>query len=153
MNPINPNHRGQRALLRIVGPVILAAGLILVAIGMISFFSAFGGSGSPRYFWCAFVGMPAAFVGSVLCKFAFLGKVARYAAGELAPVGKDTFNYMAKETREGVSEISEAIFEGKSQAERASVEERIKNLQAMRESGLINEQDFEEQKDRILSEL
>lgn len=153
MNTINPNHKQERTILRVVGPVLLAAGLIFIAVGMISFFAAFAGDGPPRLFWCAFVGMPLVFVGLVTCKFAFLGKVARYAAGELAPVGRDTFNYMARGTKEGVSNISEAFFEGKSQAEKADIEERIKNLQAMKESGLINEEDFEEQKDRILSEM
>lgn len=140
-------------MLRILGPIILLVGLIFIATGMISFFSAFGSFESPKNFWCALVGMPITFVGLVMCKFAFMGKVARYAAAELAPVGKDTFNYMATETQEGVSNISEAILEGKSRAESANIESRIRQLENMKESGLINEEDFEEQKDRILSEI
>jgi len=105
MNRINPNHTQQRTFLRVVGPVILLIGLSFIAVGMVSFFSAFGSFGPPKYFWCAFVGMPIAFVGLVLCKFAFMGKVARYAAGEMAPVGKDSFNYMANEKKEGVADI------------------------------------------------
>ncbi|MGJ8654788.1 MAG: SHOCT domain-containing protein [Opitutaceae bacterium] len=153
MNRINPNHSSQRDLLRVVGPVILLIGGCFVAVGLISFFSAFGGHGAPKYFWCAFVGMPLSFVGLTICKFAYMGKVARYTAGELAPVGKDTFNYMAAETTEGVADVSEAFFEGKSRAEHSSIEDRIRKLEKMKNSGLINEEDFEEQKDRILSEL
>lgn len=52
----------------------------------------------------------------------------------MAPFGKGNFNYMAKGTKEDVTEVSEAFFEGMSK-------------------GLINEDDFEEQKDRILSEI
>ena len=132
---------------------MLFVGLVFVAVGMISFFAAFGGSGQPKYFWCTFVGMPLSFVGMVLCKFAFMGSVARYAAGELAPVGADTFNYVAKETQEGVAEVSEAIFEGKAQAEANNVEERLKKLADLRQAGLIDADDYEEQKDRILTEL
>jgi uncharacterized membrane protein len=153
MNRINPNHRQERTVLRVFGPIVLLIGLSFVAVGMISFFSAFGSFGAPEKFWCVFVGMPITFVGIVLCKFAFMGKVARYAAGELAPVGKDTFNYMANETREGVSDISEVFHSGQSQANSSSIEERIRKLEKMKNSGLIDEEDFEEQKDRILSEL
>lgn len=67
-------------------------------------------------------------------KFGYRAKVVRYAAQEMAPFGKGNFNYMAKGTKEDVTEVSEAFFEGMSK-------------------GLINEDDFEEQKDRILSEI
>ena len=46
-------------------------GAILVIIGLAGFFSAFRGNGSPRLFWCCFVGMPLLFVGSVMCMFGF----------------------------------------------------------------------------------
>ena len=97
--------------------------------------------------------MPITFVGLLICKFAFMGKVARYAAGELAPVGKDAFNFMASETTEGISDVSEAFHSGRAEANSSSIEERIKKLEKMKTSGLINEEDFEEQKNRILSEL
>ena len=94
----------------------------------------------------------------------YLGKVARYTSQELAPVGKDTFNYMAKETKEGVTDMSEAFFEGMSKGlsqdegedeedKELTIEERIRKLETLRDKGLINEEDFEEQKDRILSEI
>jgi len=44
-----------------------------------------------------------------------MGKVARYAAGEMAPVGKDTFNYVAKGTQEGVKAFAGALGEGLSE--------------------------------------
>tara|TARA_R100000027_G_scaffold52103_3_gene40860 strand:+ start:38520 stop:38981 length:462 start_codon:yes stop_codon:yes gene_type:complete len=153
MRRINPNHQNQRNVLRVVGPTILVVGLGFIAVGMISFFSAFSGNGRPQYFWCMFVGMPLLFVGLVLCKFAFMGKVARYAAGELAPVGKDTFNYMASETQEGFSNLSRAVYEGVQQSKGDSIADRIRKLEGLKQSGLITEEDFEEQKDRILSEL
>ncbi len=153
MNPINPSHNKQRNALRVIGSIILFIGLGFLAVGVISFFTAFGSFGTPKYFWCAFVGMPMTFIGLLICKFAFMGKVARYTVGELAPVGKDTLNYLAKETKEGVADVSEAYHQGKSLSSNGTIEERIRKLDKMKKSGLINEDDFEEQKDRILSEL
>ena len=153
MDQTNPNHKKTRKILRIAGPSISLIGLTFLIIALVSFFSAFAGNGPPKYFWCSFVGIPLIFVGIVMSKFAFLGNVARYSAEELAPVGKDTFNYMARETKPGVSDVAEAFFEGKSEAESASIEARIRKLEELRQTGVINDQDFEEQKDRILSEL
>ena len=50
-------------------------------VGVGSFFSAFGSAEFPRYFWCAFVGMPIVFVGLVMCQFAFMGAIFRDQAG------------------------------------------------------------------------
>jgi hypothetical protein len=52
------------------------------------------------------------FVGVAMCSFAFQGAILRYQAGEVAPVAKDTFNYMAEGTREGVKTVATAIGEG-----------------------------------------
>lgn len=153
MQQINPNHKNQRKVLRIIGPALLLMGLCFVVIGFVSFFAAFSGNGRPDKFWCVFVGMPVLFVGAVLTKFGYMGKVARYAAGELAPVGKDSFNYLAAGTQSGVADVSEAFHSGKVEAASDSIEQRIRKLEAMLQSGLINADDFEEQKDRILSEL
>jgi hypothetical protein len=91
---------------------MLAVGLLFLAVGVGSFFTALGGFGSPRYFWCAFVGMPLIFVGTVMCSFAFLGAVSRYQAGEVAPVAKDAFNYMASGTQSGVRKMATAVGSG-----------------------------------------
>ena len=87
-------------------------GLVFVVIGIGSFFASFGSFGPPRYFWCAFVGIPLLGVGVAICKFAFMGQVARYVANEVAPVGKDTFNYMAHGTRDGVRDLATAVGDG-----------------------------------------
>lgn len=111
---LNPGHAHASNVLKTVGPVVLAVGGILMLIGLGSFFSSMSnmGNGPPRYFWCAFLGMPVTFVGIVICKIAFLGTVARYMSAETAPVAKDTFNYMADGTKEGVRDIASAIREG-----------------------------------------
>src|SRR5262245_40053283 len=109
---IDPNHASKRRLLRTLGMAFVTLGLLFTIIGMASFFSAFGTFEPPRYFWCAFVGLPLLFVGLVLCQFAFFGAIFRFFADESAPVGKDTFNYMAEGTQQGVRTIAKAVGEG-----------------------------------------
>jgi hypothetical protein len=112
VNPIDPGHNSVRNTLRVVGPVISLIGLIFVIVGIADFFRAFGGFGPPKLFWCAFVGMPLLFVGLVLSSYGYMGKVSRYVAEETAPVGKDTFNYLADGTREGIKTVASAIGQG-----------------------------------------
>jgi Double zinc ribbon len=112
---LNPKHREIRQVLRIAGPVAAGFGFLLMAIGFGSFFLSFGGFGPPRFFWCAFLGMPILFVGIVMCMFGFLGALARYQAGEVAPVGKDTFNYLAEGTKGGVQTVASAVVAGLTQ--------------------------------------
>ena len=109
---IDQGHGGLRNIFRVLGPVVLLVGLLFVVIGMVSFFSTFRTFEPPRYFWCVFLGGPIIVVGLILCKFGYMGKVARYVAGEIAPVGKDTFNYMANGTKDGVKAVASAIGEG-----------------------------------------
>jgi RNA polymerase subunit RPABC4/transcription elongation factor Spt4 len=112
MNQIDPGHNAVRNTLRIVGPVISLIGLIFMIVGIADFFRAFGSFGPPKLFWCAFVGMPLLFVGLVLSSYGYMGKVSRYVAEETAPVGKDTFNYLADGTREGIKTVAGAIGQG-----------------------------------------
>jgi RNA polymerase subunit RPABC4/transcription elongation factor Spt4 len=109
---IDPGHNNLRNALRVAGPVIAATGLVLMIVGLVNFFMAFGGMEPPRLFWCAFVGIPLLGVGGILTSYAFLGRFMRYVAGETAPVGKDTFNYLAEGTREGVQAVAGAIGQG-----------------------------------------
>jgi RNA polymerase subunit RPABC4/transcription elongation factor Spt4 len=109
---INPKHSEIRQVLRILGPLAAAVGLLLIATGFGSFFMSFGTFEPPRYFWCAFLGMPLLFLGIAMSQFGFLGAVARYQARELAPVGKDTFNYLAEGTKDGVQTIASAVAAG-----------------------------------------
>ena len=111
-NKIDPNHNSIRDLCRIIGPLMLVVGILFIAVGMISFFAAFGGSGPPKLFWCAFIGMPLAAFGSIITKIGYMGKIARYMSGEISPVAKDTFNYMADGTQQGVKTVATAIGQG-----------------------------------------
>jgi hypothetical protein len=109
---IDPGHKNIRNILRIVGPMTAMVGLIFIVVGLIGFFRAFGSFGPPKYAWCPFVGMPLLFVGLVLSFCGYMGKVMRYQAGEVAPVAKDTFNYMADGTSDGVKTMASALGQG-----------------------------------------
>jgi hypothetical protein len=98
--------------LRLAGPLIALIGIILIVVGMISFFRAFDSFQSPRYFWCVFAGMPLFVVGLVLAKFGYLGAISRYVASESAPVAKDVVNYLGEGTRPGVKAAAKAFGEG-----------------------------------------
>ncbi|MBN2712440.1 MAG: zinc ribbon domain-containing protein [Planctomycetes bacterium] len=115
---LDPGHDGMRSALRVIGPMMMAVGGILLAVGLIDFFSSFGSLEPPKLFWCAFIGMPIMAMGMGITKFAYMGKIARYVAGEAAPVARDTFNYMAVGTAEGVKNVASAIGQGISEGMR-----------------------------------
>ena len=74
-NKINPNHRELRKMLRLIGPLVFILGLVLTLVGLGSFFSSFGSMQPPRYFWCAFLGLPLMTAGGAISQFAFMGAV------------------------------------------------------------------------------
>lgn len=109
-NKLNPGHTQLRSKLRIIGPIILGIGILLVIAAVIDVLTdPFNGF---PFAFLAFAGMPMMFVGGVMTNMAYMGAAMRYAAGETAPVGKDTFNYMAHGTRDGVRDVASAIREG-----------------------------------------
>jgi hypothetical protein len=114
----SPQHETIRTALRVGGPLVAAVGLLFLLIGTVSFFSAFGSFGPPRYFWCALVGLPLLAVGVGMCKFGYLGDVARYIAAEAAPVANDTTNYLGDGVQPGVKAAAKAITEGVLEAQR-----------------------------------
>ena len=79
-------HERTKRILKIVGPIVAAAGLILAVVGFVSFFSSFGGDGMPSLFWCAFVGMPVFVIGLGITFTAFRREIATYQKNESAPV-------------------------------------------------------------------
>ena len=109
---LNPGHIKLRNKLRIIGPIVMGFGGLLIVTGIINLIIAIANEDVPWLFWCIVLGIPTLGVGGMITQFAFIGAVTRYVAGESAPVGKDTFNYMAKETQPGVRDITTAIREG-----------------------------------------
>jgi len=121
------SHDGLRAMMRVVGPVLMLIGFGMFAMGVISFttrfnegrdefdrnFGKFGSERvvtekSPDRFWMCFVGAPIGALGLALARFGFLGAAARYVAGETAPVVKDTLNYVIDGAKDSIREVVQA---------------------------------------------
>lgn len=113
---INPNGNQHRASLRLLGGILVTVGAIFTMVGGFSFFSAFGGGGRPDQFWCMFVGVPMLGFGATLLKLGYMGTIARYVAGEAAPVAADTLNYVVDESRGSVRRMAAAVAEGMQEA-------------------------------------
>lgn len=96
--PLPPDHDHLRGTLRRLGAATTLGGVVLTAIGAVSFVGAIGG-GEPRLFWCAFVGLPLAGLGVTLLRLGYLGAAARYVAGEAAPAVADAIAHVAEHAR------------------------------------------------------
>ena len=111
---LDPGHSKPRNFLRVLGPIMLIAGGTLSVIGFILFFLPFFTDGDPN-----FIGMLFLILGGPLVVFSlpvtfmgYMGKIARYQASEIAPVGKDTFNYLVDGTQDSLKTASQAIGTG-----------------------------------------
>ena len=100
-------HERTKRILKIVGPIVAAAGLILAVVGFVSFFSSFGGDGMPSLFWCAFVGMPVFVIGLGITFTAFRREIATYHKNESAPV----INEFAEVIKPAVQSVASAVRE------------------------------------------
>ena len=118
-----PSHMGVRTFLRVAGVLAVALGLGFTAVGMVSFFSAFGTGAPPRLFWCGFVGLPLLFFGVLMCKFGFMGVVLRYVLTEQTPVVTDAFSDFAEGSQEAIKTTARAVAEGVREA-RSETERR-----------------------------
>lgn len=122
---IDPKQESKRRVLRIVGFCFLVPGIVLVFIGLADFFSSLGSFGSfpaksPGFI---FAGMPLIFIGLVCLMYGFMGTMARYQAGEIAPVAKDTINYVADGVEGEVEDLARSVAKGMNSANTAK--ERI----------------------------
>ena len=100
-------HERTKRILKIVGPIVAAAGLILAVVGFVSFFSSFGGDGMPSLFWCAFVGMPVFVIGLGITFTALRREIATYQKNESAPV----INEFAEDIKPAVQSVASAVRE------------------------------------------
>lgn len=105
---ITEQHKKTRSLFRLLGPLLLIIGVACMLVAFIDFFT-LQGFEEPKFFWLFFVAIPILFIGFILSNLGYGGSIAKYQSREYAPVAKDTFNYLAKETTFGVKEISKAL--------------------------------------------
>jgi RNA polymerase subunit RPABC4/transcription elongation factor Spt4 len=111
---INTGHTKVRGVLRIVGPVLIVMGGLCIAVALFDVIRVIvtDSFDMPKLAVLFFIGGPMLVAGFGMTSFAFMGAVARFQAGEVAPVARDTFNYMAEGTQEGVKTAAKAVGEG-----------------------------------------
>ncbi len=79
---------------RMFGVVLVGTALVLIVMGGLDFFGTVNSFGPPTKFWMFFVGIPMLAVGGWFLQAGFAGAGARYIAGELSPVARDTAEYL-----------------------------------------------------------
>ncbi|MCX5775277.1 MAG: zinc ribbon domain-containing protein [Firmicutes bacterium] len=111
MDKYNLNEKSKiRSVFKIAGPITLGVGVILLIIAMVDFFGVFNGNGGfPTLFFLGFIGIPLIGIGAAMTQFAYMGKIARYTAGQMAPVAKDVTNYMLDGTKDSISGIVSSV--------------------------------------------
>ncbi|WP_274309683.1 zinc ribbon domain-containing protein [Solibacillus daqui] len=110
---ITQEHIATRNKFRTLGPIVLGAGILCVVIAGIDFFT-LDFFESPKYFYLFFIGLPLLAIGFYFTGLGYGSKLAAYQSREMAPVAKDTFNYLANETTGSIEKIAQAAQKGKS---------------------------------------
>lgn len=136
----SPRHTQSRNVLRVLGLMGLLIGISLVMVRFASFFRAFGSFGTPKYFWCAFIGFPIIALGLVLLKMGFLGVAAAYVSDEVAPVLGKAAGYIGSEVAAGIHSTESAAI-------------RMEHLKALKDKGLITEAEYHSKRDAVLRDL
>ncbi len=87
---------GMRTVFRVVGVLSMGAAVVLIGIALADFFATMNSDSmdAPSRFWLFFLAVPLFFIGGVCLNAGFGGAGLRYAAGEAAPVAKDTITYL-----------------------------------------------------------
>src|SRR3954451_11506195 len=95
-NPGLQRQRGARLAFRVIGLLLLVVALVLLGLGLQSFFSGFSdeGDGFPSRVWMAFVGVLLLGPAGWCLQAGFVGTASRYVAGETTPVVKDSAAYL-----------------------------------------------------------
>lgn len=99
----NNNHEETKKKLKIIGSVILGVGITLSAIGLISFFSAFGSDNFPKLFFLVFPGFPMIGIGASMLSFAYKREIMRYSKNESVPVINEAIEEVGPTVKKVVS--------------------------------------------------
>ena len=104
---LKAKHEKKKKILKIVGPCLLAVGVIFAIVGFVDFFKAFGSSSmeGPKMFWCLFIGFPMIAVGLMLTVIGYNREMTRYMKNEQVPV----VNEMGEEITPAVKAMANAV--------------------------------------------
>lgn len=93
----------NKKLIKVIGIIVLIAGISCVATSFIEFFIKFGSFESPKLFFLGFIGMPLIFVGIVLSQ----GKFGTYSSYSNPYMKGTTNNYQSK-PQEKIYEVNQS---------------------------------------------
>jgi len=112
-------NKKAKLVLKIIGFIALPSGVISTITGFRSIFGEKHYSQHPIFSsdptflqekpHLIFIGFILIFIGLSCLGYAYMGKVARYTASEMAPVAKDTTNYMIDGTKEEIVDLVSKI--------------------------------------------
>lgn len=118
LEPESTDHKQNRTIIRSIGAILTVVGGMMFLKGISFLFSLttagpmeMAMNGGTTFIWAVF-GLPLTGLGLQLLLVGYIGKIARYQANEMGPVGKDTLNYVARETKGSVQNLAEAIGAG-----------------------------------------
>lgn len=117
MKQIDKNAEKTKRKLKVIGFPTLIIGILCAVIAFVNFFVSIGSISKPSLFFLFFIGFPFIFVGSNCLRMAYMDKVARYTAGQAAPVAKDSVNYMIDGTKDSITSVIKDIRDDKKEKE------------------------------------
>jgi transcriptional regulator with XRE-family HTH domain/ribosomal protein L40E len=98
-----------RTAIRIIGWILLPIGLVCLIVAGVNFALSATNFEMPSLFFLFYIGGPLLFIGIACLLFGYLGKINRYTAHEVAPVAKDTTNYIIDGTRDELKETLKSV--------------------------------------------
>jgi hypothetical protein len=134
------NHAAKRNTLRVLGFIALLIGIPFAITGLISFFSSFGTFQPPKYFWCAFIGLPLIGLGIALLKMGFLGVAAAYVSDEVTPTVGKAASHVGSEVANAIKGTPDATA-------------RMEQLKQLKDKGLITDAEYESKRQDIIKKL
>lgn len=98
--PGYPDQTRKRLVFRVLGVLSMLTALVLIGLAAADFYASFTADDpfvddGPDRFWMFFLALPFFAAGGFMLQLGFGGALARYGAGESAPVLKDTARYLS----------------------------------------------------------
>jgi hypothetical protein len=101
--------------------------------------------------WLRPLGILLLFGGIVNLLLGYMGVLFRYKMGEMVSVSKDTIKVLKPDVKEVVTELSTAVFSGMNST--TTIEQRLKELDVLKEKGLITVEEYRSKRLEILDTL
>lgn len=105
---MNKKHERTKFILKIIGPIVIAAGLACTATGFADMIISTNEGDMPQLFWLMIIGLPALGVGGMITLTAFRRELTTYIKNETVPV----INEAGSEITPAVSAVATAARAG-----------------------------------------